>query len=120
MRHLLRYGLVGAAATAVHYAVLVLCVELGGLPAYLGSGLGAVIGAQAAYAGNRWFTFEHRGEPAASWTRFQCIAVLGACASMGVVGGLVRLGQHYLVAQVLATALVMLLTFQLNRAWTFR
>ena len=46
MRSLLAYSLVGAFATAVHYALLVLCVEAAGWPAYAASGFGAVVGAQ--------------------------------------------------------------------------
>ena len=61
MRHFLRYSTVGAFATATHYLMLVAAVELADWPAYLGSGVGAVVGAQVAYAGNRWFTFGHRG-----------------------------------------------------------
>lgn len=115
-----RYGLVGLLATAVHYGVLTVAVESGWLPAYLASGLGAVLGAQVAYAGNRWFTFEHRGGLGASWRKFQLTALLGAGVGMAVVGGLVALGLHYLAAQALATLLVMWLTFQVNRVWTFR
>ena len=116
MRHFFRYTAVGAIATAVHYAVLVLWVEAIGAPAYLGSGIGAVVGAQVAYAGNRWFTFAHEGAIAASWPRFQITALLG----MAVVALGVRLGVHYLLAQVVATGLSLLLTFAINRAWTFR
>ncbi|MFM8738510.1 MAG: GtrA family protein [Betaproteobacteria bacterium] len=36
-----------------------------------------------------------------------------------VVASGVALGLHYLLAQVLATALVMLATYHLNRVWTF-
>ena len=120
MRRFFRYGSVGAVATAVHYLVLVLGVELAGWPAYLGAGAGAVVGAQLAYAGNRWFTFGHRGAMRASWPRFQATALLGALLGMAIVGAGVRLGLHYLVAQVVATLASLLLTFAINRHWTFR
>ena len=120
MRHFFRYTAVGAFATAVHYLVLVAWVEGLSEPAYLGSGIGAVVGAQVAYAGNRWFTFAHRGAITASWPRFQLTALLGALLGMGVVALGVRLGVHYLLAQVAATGLSLLLTFAINRAWTFR
>ena len=120
MHQFLRYGAVGAIATAVHYLLLVVCVEGGGWPAWLASGFGAVVGAQAAYLGNRWFTFAHRGAVAASWQRFQATALLGALLGMAVVALVVRLGWHYVLAQMLATALSLLLTFGINRAWTFR
>ena len=117
MRRFIRYGTVGALATATHYALLVLVVEAFGWPAWLGSGLGAVVGAQVAYAGNRRWTFAHRGRLAASWPRFQ--ALLGALAGMAIVAAGVRLGLHYLLAQVVATAAGLLLTFAVNRRWTF-
>ena len=120
MRHFVRYSAVGGVATAAHYLVLVACVELAGWPAYLGSGLGAVVGAQVAYAGNRWFTFGHRGAMRASWPRFMLTAALGALLGMAIVGFGVRLGAHYLVAQGIATLASLLLTFAINRAWTFR
>ena len=119
LRHFVRYTGVGVIATAAHYAVLVLCVEAFGWPAYIGSGIGAVVGAQVGYAGNRWYTFAHRGAVGASWPRFQFTALLGALLGMAVVAFGVRLGLHYLLAQVIATVLALLLTFAINRAWTF-
>ena len=119
-RHFIRYSTVGAIATVVHYLVLVVCVELGHWPAYAGSGLGAVVGAQVAFAGNRWFTFAHRGALRASWPRFQATALLGALLGMAIVALGVRLGLYYLLAQMLATLAGLLLTFAINRGWTFR
>jgi putative flippase GtrA len=119
MKHFIRYGAVGVVATAAHYLVLVLCVEGLHWPAFIGSGVGAVVGAQVAYAGNRWFTFAHTGAISASWPRFQATALLGALLGMAVVALGVRLGLYYLLAQVLATLLGLALTFAINRAWTF-
>ena len=120
MRHFIRYTAVGAVATALHYALLVLCVERFGWPAWLASGVGAVAGAQLAYAGNRWFTFAHQGDVRASWPRFQATALMGALLGMAVVALAVRLGLHYVLAQMLATGLSLVLTFAVNRVWTFR
>lgn len=117
---LMRYAAVGGVATAVHYLLLVACVELAAWPAWLASGLGAVAGAQLAYYGNRRFTFAHRGARAASYPRFQATALLGAVAGMGVVALAVRMGVYYLLAQLLATLLMLLLTFGINRRWTFQ
>ncbi len=120
MQRFARYTLVGAIATAVHYALLALAVELGHWPAFLGSGFGAVVGAQVAFFGNRAFTFGHAGELAPAWLKFQGTALFGAALGMVVVGAGVRLGLHYLAAQVIATLVSLLLTFAINRAWTFR
>lgn len=119
MPRLLRYAIVGAAATAAHYALLVAAVEAGHWPAWLASGAGAVFGAQVAWLGNRAFTFAHRGALGASWWRFQIAAALGAAAGMAIVGAAVAFGAHYLVGQVIATTAVMLGTYALNARWTF-
>jgi putative flippase GtrA len=114
-----RYLGVGALATAVHYGLLVLLVERFGWLAWLGAGAGAVVGAQVAYLGNRWLTFDHRGAVARSWVRFQLTAVAGAVLGMVLVGAAERLGLHYLLGQVVATVLATLLTYAINRRWTF-
>jgi putative flippase GtrA len=116
----IRYGVVGALATATHYVMLVLCVESAGWPAWLGSGLGAAIGAQVAYLGNRRYTFAHRGAIGESWLKFQGTALLGALLGMAIVAAGVHVGLHYLLAQVVATAAMLVLTFAINRAWSFR
>jgi len=120
IRSFLRYGLIGGVATAVHYAVLVLCVEVFKWPAFIGSGTGAVVGAQVAFFGNRHFTFAHRGALSPAWAKFQGTALLGALVGMAVVALAVHAGWHYLVGQGLATLVGLVLTFAVNRAWTFR
>lgn len=120
MRQLMRYVSVGAVATVAHYATLIACVEGAHWPAWLASGYGAAIGAQFAYLGNRWYTFAYRAGIGASWLRFQALALAGALLGMAIVAVGVRVGIYYVLAQMVATAVVMLLTFVLNRAWTFR
>lgn len=116
---LARYAAVGALATAAHYLLLVVWVEWAQGPAWLGSGLGAVLGAQLAFVGNRRFTFGHRGANGPAWRRFQGTAMLGAVLGMALVAAGVALGLHYLLAQAVATVVVMLLTYAVNRHWTF-
>jgi putative flippase GtrA len=119
MTALLRYAGVGAAATAVHYALLTAGVELGSWRPAWAAGFGAAVGAQVAYLGNRWFTFNHRGPWWSSWWRFQGTALIGVVASSALVALGGRLGVHYLLAQLVATVLAMLLTFAVNRRWSF-
>ena len=120
MRPMLRYAAVGAAATALHYALLAGLVEFGGLPAAPSAALGAVAGAQLAYVGNRQLTFSDRRHAWwSSWWRFQLVAVGGALLSAGLVALGARLGVHYLAAQVGATLLTMLVTYRANARHTF-
>jgi putative flippase GtrA len=94
MRALARYACVGAAATALHYAVLVALVNWTATPPPAAAATGAVLGAQLAYVGNRAFTFTDRRPWWASWWRFQATAVLGAVLS----ASLVALGSLSLIA----------------------
>ena len=119
MGHFFRYALVGGVATAAHYLALAACVEVLAWPAWVGSGVGAVLGAQLAFFGNRRFTFAHRGAVGPAWLKFQATASAGAVLGMAVVAAAVAAGWHYLAAQLLATLAALLLTFAINRRWTF-
>jgi putative flippase GtrA len=116
---LLRYAGVGGLATVAHWALLALLVERAGIAPWLASGCGAVLGAQVAFVGNRRYTFGHAGPLWPAWWRFMGTALLGAGVGMAVVAAGVALGLHYLLAQAGATALVLLLTFAVNRVWAF-
>lgn len=118
-RRFLQYAAVGTVATAVHYAILVGSVEAGGLAPQRAAALGAWVGAQVAFAGNAAFTFRGAGATLGSWLRFQITALIGAALSFALVAGGVRVGLHYLLAQVVATLLTLVVTFEINRRWSF-
>lgn len=117
----LRYALTGSLATAAHYLVLFALLEGQLATAPAAATAGALCGAVVAYAGNRHFTF---ADSPASHRRalpgFATVALLGAALN-GVVVWLasVVLGLHYLLAQVLATLIVLVLGYRLNRTWSF-
>lgn len=116
-----RYTLIGGIATAVHYAVLVALVEGFDFSPSPSAMFGALCGALVAYTGNREFTFASSALHHIALPRFLVIAAIGAILSGGMVWvGTVMLAWHYLIAQLVATILIMLLTYQLNRLWTFR
>lgn len=118
-RPFLRYLAVGAVATAAHYLLLAGLVEQGGWPAPPAAAAGAVLGAQLAFVGNRRFTFGHAGPWWPAWMRFQLTALLGAATSAGMVALGTRVGLHYLLAQVAATGVAMVLTYVINKRWSF-
>jgi putative flippase GtrA len=113
------YLVVGGLATAAHWALMVWWVERLAVPAWWASGAGAALGAQVAFVANRRFTFGHGGPLWQAWWRFMATAALGAGLGMLIVAAGVALGWHYLLAQALATAVVVVLTFAVNRGWTF-
>jgi putative flippase GtrA len=117
---MLNYALFGGLATAVHYLVLVVLVELAGVGAGLAAATGATSGALVAYAGNRRFTFGSDAAHRRALPRFLLVAALGATTSAVLVfAGTEWLGLHYLVPQAAATVLVLFAGFAINRRWTF-
>ncbi|MET0517197.1 MAG: GtrA family protein [Burkholderiaceae bacterium] len=117
----IRYALTGAVATGLHYALLLTLVELLGWPAPGAAMLGALAGALLAYAGNKHFTFDAAGVAhVQALPRFALVALAGVLLNGAIVWLFSsRLGLHYLAAQVLATVLTMILTYRLNRTWSF-
>ncbi|MEO8080050.1 MAG: GtrA family protein [Caldimonas sp.] len=120
MRLFRRYLAVGLVATVVHYALLVVLVQGHVTSARLAAGLGAWLGAQVAYAGNARYTFAGATPSLGSWLRFQLTAVIGAGISYAIVGAAVALGLHYLLAQFVATAVTVSITYAINKRWSFR
>lgn len=116
---LLRYASVGGLATVAHWALLAALVEWMGTAPWLASGCGALLGAQVAFVGNRRYTFGHAGPWWPAWWRFMGTAALGGGVGMAIVAAGVALGAHYLLAQAVATVAGLLLTFAVNRVWTF-
>ena len=118
-KRFLQYAAVGAVATAMHYAILVGLVEARVLAPQRAAALGAWVGAQVAFAGNAAFTFRGAGATVGSWLRFQVTAVFGAVLSFALVALGVRIGLHYLLAQIVATLINVIVTFEINRRWSF-
>ena len=114
-----RYAAVGAVATAAHYAILVGLVEAGWLAPARAAAVGAWVGAQVAFAGNAAFTFRGARASVGAWLRFQVTACVGAAISFTIVAVGTRMGVHYLIAQVVATLVALVVTFEINRRWSF-
>ncbi len=117
---LARYAGVGVVATAVHYALLGALVEGAAWAPGPAAFCGAVLGAVVAYLGNRHLTFTRSSAThARAAPRFAVVAALGSVGNGLLVGAGAELGLHYLLAQVLATVVVMAVTYHANRWWTF-
>lgn len=114
------FALVGLAGTAGHYAVLFGLVEQVGVGAVAASGWGALTGLLINYLLNYGLTF-NSGQPHwRAFPKFAFIAGLGLGLNLLLMALLIqRLGLYYLLAQVLATGVVLLWNFIGNRWWTF-
>jgi putative flippase GtrA len=117
---LLRYGLAGAVGTALHYAILVSLVQFAHAPAVAASTAGAVAGALVNYVLNHRFTFASSRTHDHALPRFAAVALAGIAINAIVMNAMLSLlGVHYLAAQIVATGVVFVASFFINRAWTF-
>ncbi|MGE0595849.1 MAG: GtrA family protein [Hyphomonadaceae bacterium] len=116
----LRFAIVGAIATGVHYAVLVALVEGAGVAPLLATTCGYAFGIATSYTLNRRFTFGARGAVGATLAKFVLLYAIGAALNGAVMAGLIATGAHYLAAQVGATALVLIWNFAGARYVVFR
>lgn len=117
---IVRYGLVGAVGTLAQYAILVSAVAMHIATPVVASMAGAVVGAIINYILNAKYTFHHTGH-AQALPKFAVTAIAGALMNGVLMKILIYAGGvHYLVAQVLATVIVLGMTYSVNSLWTFR
>lgn len=116
---LFRFGLVGAAATALQYVILVLLVRQG-VASPIASTLGFMTSAVGSYVLNYHFTFRSQGSHGPAMLKFMTLVTVGLALNYGLMQLLTAAGLYYLLAQVCTTGVVFLWNFIGNSLWTFR
>jgi putative flippase GtrA len=117
----LSFAIIGVLGTGVHYLVLVMLVSGAGIAPVVATTVGAFCGAIVNYVLNYRLTFESRKRHAEALSKFLAVAGVGFVINAAIVAaGTRRTTWHYLVIQVIATALVLFWGFAANRMWTFR
>jgi len=115
-----RYCFIGGLATCVHYTVLLGLVKLVEIQPFLATAIGAIVGALFAYIGNKRFSFLSDAQHRVALPRFSIIAALGAIInSLLVWSGTMLMNWNYFIPQIAATLIVAVITYYLNRTWTF-
>lgn len=117
----IRFGLIGGLATAIQYAILVVLVRGIAADPVVASAAGFCVSAGMNYGLNYRFTFRSRKRHRETLAKFMTLAVIGlALNSMTMALAVRLLDVGYLLAQLFATALVLLWNFLGNEFWTFR
>lgn len=117
----LRFATVGGIATGIHYFILVVLVHSANMNAVWASTIGFAISALFNYLLNYRYTFQSNVEHKRAIIKFFLVASVGLIVNSLTMHMLIELvGAHYLLAQLMATALVLLWNFTGNRLWTFK
>lgn len=114
-----RFAAVGGIATAIQYALLVLLVRGLGMAPTPASSSGFVLSAAVNYLLNYHFTFHSARAHAPAAAKFAALASTGLFINAAIMHVMVAAGTQYLIAQVCATAVVLVWNFIGNSLWTF-
>jgi putative flippase GtrA len=114
-----RYILVGGSATIIHYALMLLLIEIFVWKYTVASGFGYVFSSVYNYLANSKYVFKNKNHYDLKVFRFYFVSFIGLMINVGVLS----VGMYYfvdvMVAQILATIVVLFWNYLLNAIWTF-
>lgn len=117
------FAVVGGLSTACHFATLWTLHQLLGVNLIVATTAGYLVGAAVNYLLNRRFTFST--SKASHWAaapRFATVVLAGMALNATFMAALAYAapGVNFLLRQSVATGVVLVFNFVLNRHWTFR
>jgi len=112
---------IGGIGTVGQYLTLIALVETAILAAVPASIIGFIVGAVINYFLNYRFTFNSTKSHKEAMSKFFIVAALGAAINTALMYFEIHaLHMYYLLAQLVATGIVLLWNFTANKLWTFR
>lgn len=121
LKQFILFTAIGGIGTGGQYVTLVALVESGLLGAVPASVIGFAVGAVINYFLNYRFTFNSNKSHKEAMTKFFIVAVFGALLNTALMYvGIHTLHWYYLLAQIIATGIVLLWNFAANKLWTFK
>jgi len=116
-----KFGIVGVSNTLIAFAVYTLLLKVFGVWYVAASGIGFALGAINGFLWNRAWTFKGHVGDALTPVRWFVVQGCGLLLDLVLVYALVDgAGLDKLVGQALTTMVVTVITFFVNRAWTFK
>lgn len=121
-KHFVKFGIVGTMGLLVDYAVLITLFEVAGWPLWAANTVSFTSAATHNYVLNRLWTFRgqrHRRKRVQYW-QFLVVSVVGYGINQAILLSLVGVGVWYIFAKAVATLVVLLWNFTVNKLWTFK
>jgi putative flippase GtrA len=116
-----KFGIVGISNTLITFIVFTVLLKVFGVWYIAASAIGFIVGATNGFLLNRRWTFADHVGDSLTPVRWGIVQSTGLGLNLGLLYLLVHdAGLDELVAQALATIVVTITTFLVNRAWTFR
>jgi putative flippase GtrA len=116
-----KFGIVGMSNTLLTFIVYTLLLKVFGVWYLAASAIGWVVGATNGFLWNRRWTFRGHIGDALTPVRWAVVQGCGLILNLGLIYMFVSgAGLGKILAQACSIAIVTVLTFLVNRAWTFR
>lgn len=116
-----RYFFSGGTAFAVYFALLYVLTEYGHLFHMTSLVIAYLISMFVNFLISKYAVFSSHGQKSSmQFAKFFSVALVGLCLQYGLVYLFTSLTLQYLVANVVASAMVYVVSFSLNRSFTFR
>lgn len=120
-KQFLFFTAIGGIGTGGQYVTLIALKEGGILTPLPASIAGFIVGAIINYFLNHRFTFNSTKPHKEAMAKFFIVASFGALINTGLMYvGIYLLHVYYLLAQIVATGIVLLWNFAANKLWTFK
>jgi len=119
LQQLIRFGIVGVSAMAVHFAVVSLLVPRGMAP-LLANFPAFLVAFQVSYLGHRHWTFREQGHGSSSYLKLLVVSLSSFAANEGLYAVLLHMGLGYRAGLAVVLVLVSAITFLASRFWVFR
>lgn len=113
-----KYTIAGGFATFTHYTIFLTSVNIFSWIPWKATLLASACGALIAYMLNYYHTFSSNAKHSLMLPKFLIVASLGVFIQALIVA-IFSIHLHYLLAQLIATVVGLILTFIINRFWTF-
>src|SRR5271163_5117156 len=116
-----KFGIVGVSNTLLTLVVYTVLLKVFGVWYLAASGIGFIVGAINGFLLNRRWTFRDHVGDALTPVRWGVVQSCGLGLNLGLLYLFVHdAGLDKLLGQAFATGIVTVVTFGVNRAWTFR
>ena len=119
-QQILRFLIIGGGATVLQFLLLGLFVELRLLPEVIASAVAYALSAIFNYLANYHLTFASRSRHRDTLPKFAVTALLGLGSNTLVFAAAFFMFGYYILAQVIATGVTLIINFLLHKFWIYR
>ena len=116
----LRFAIVGASGTAVHFAILIALVEGWGMNPVAATTVGFAVAATLGYVLHHYFTFRASQRLGRGIAGYYATVTVGLILNALVVAALINWHMPYILAQVGGSGVTLLWNFAFSRTFVFR